>query len=233
MPDFPSKKRTPEKIENDPKATPPASSKMPEEDNPPFFVFLTRPQKLDYHNDRIEPNIREALCMFTDPRKPVNFLNLINELKVLQFNYENSHNPIAQIALKAKIDQLTNDLQIFCTSNNVTIPPAAPVNDCPTTPPTGGYAAEKNTGMDIADNDHQTRDDEDVNAELFQALNQGFSLPSSESKVPQSNEAFERFILIPLRSKLLPDKDSNVLKGHSKIGRLEFKSWGLNYRRSR
>ena len=61
MPDFQSKKRTPEKIENDPKATPPASSKMPKEDNPPFFVYLTRPQKLDYHNDRIELNIRKAL----------------------------------------------------------------------------------------------------------------------------------------------------------------------------
>ena len=93
MPDFQSKKRTPEKIENDPKATPPASSKMPKEDNPPFFVYLTRPQKLDYHNDRIELNIRKALYMFTDPRKPVIFLNLINELKVLQFNHENSHNP--------------------------------------------------------------------------------------------------------------------------------------------
>ena len=191
MPDFQSKKRTPEKIENDPKATPPASSKMPKEDNPPFFVYLTRPQKMDYHNDRIELNIRKALYMFTDPRKPVIFLNLINELKVLQFNHENSHNPIAQIALKAKIDQLTSELQTFCTSNNVTIPPAAPVNDCPPTPPTGGHAAENNTGMDTTDNEHQDEDDDDVNAELFQALNQGFSLPSSENQVPQSKEAFE------------------------------------------
>ena len=39
MPDFPNRKRTPEKIEHDPKATPPASSKMPKEDNPAFFVY--------------------------------------------------------------------------------------------------------------------------------------------------------------------------------------------------
>ena len=71
MPDFPSKKRTPEKIENDPKATPPALSKMSKEDNPPFFVYLTRSQKLDYQSDRIEPNIRKALYMFTDSRKSV------------------------------------------------------------------------------------------------------------------------------------------------------------------
>ena len=63
------------------------------------------------------------------------FLNMINDIKVLQANYENSNTPIAQIALKAKVDQLASELQIFCTSNSVIIPPAAPVNECPTTPP--------------------------------------------------------------------------------------------------
>ena len=64
MPDLLSKKRTPEKIEIDPKATPPASSKMSKEDHPPFFVYLTHPQKFDYRNDRIEPHIRET-CLLT------------------------------------------------------------------------------------------------------------------------------------------------------------------------
>ncbi len=59
MPDFPNRKRTPEKVEYDPKATSPASSKTPKEDNPPFFVFLTRAQKVEYQNGRIEPNIKK------------------------------------------------------------------------------------------------------------------------------------------------------------------------------
>jgi len=162
----------PEKIEYDPKATPPASSKMPKEDNPPFFVYLTRAQKVEYQNDRIEPNIKKALYMFADPLKPTTFLTLTNDIKVLQTNLENSNVLIAQIAMKAKIDRLTSELQIFCNSHNVIIPSTELV-ECPQTP-----------------------------------------------------------VLTPLlRAKLLPDKDSNVLKGHSKIGILEFKNWSLNYRK--
>ncbi len=53
MADFQNRKRTPEKIEHDPKATPPALSKVPKEDYPSFYVFLTRAQKTEYQNDRI------------------------------------------------------------------------------------------------------------------------------------------------------------------------------------
>ena len=77
MPDFQNKRRTPEKVD-DLKATP-ALSKMSKEDNPPFFVYLTSSQKLDFQSDRIEPNIRKALYMFTDPRKPMTYLTLIND----------------------------------------------------------------------------------------------------------------------------------------------------------
>jgi len=172
MPDFQNRKRTPTGEDRIRSRSHPASSKMPKKDNPPFFVYLTRAQKVEYQNDRIEPNIKKALYMFADPLKPTTFLTLTNDIKVLQTNPENSNVLIAQIAMKAKIDRLTSELQIFCNSHNVIIPSTELV-ECPQTP-----------------------------------------------------------VLTPLlRAKLLPDKDSNVLKGHSKIGILEFKNWSLNYRK--
>ena len=55
---------------------------MPKKDNPPFFVYLTRAQKVEYQNDRIEPNIKKALYMFADPLKPTTFLTLTNDISL-------------------------------------------------------------------------------------------------------------------------------------------------------